>query len=145
MQNSSIDPGGPQIRDGAWGPIYATLFGAWFAPWPAAIWAGWALSSYSGAGVIVPAVISGLLTVGLLAVAARLYVRVRPVAVPSYYHSGRFWALFWTVILAEGGLIAVASQILDRTGQSVWILPLILAVVGLHFFPLAYLNHNPIW
>lgn len=65
LENRIVERGSSETQSGVWGPVYATVFGAWFAPWPAAVWAAWALSSYGSAGVIAPAVCTGLLTMGL--------------------------------------------------------------------------------
>src|SRR5205814_8714186 len=92
-----IDRSVAAVRRGSWGPLHATIFGAWFAPFAAMAWVGWALSAYSGAAAVTPATASLLLTLVLLAIAVRLYWRARPVAMPSYFQSGRFWALFWGV------------------------------------------------
>ncbi len=101
------------------------------------LWAGWALSDVSGGRALL---------LGLLAVAAVLYRAARPMLqTPAYYRQGRFWLAFWLVIAIEFGLLGAANVVLAHRHHTEWVMPLIAIVVGLHFFPLARLNHNPLW
>lgn len=134
------------IQEGVWGPLYATLFGAWFAPWAAVAWVAWALSTLAGGPVLLLGIFAGVLTLLLLAGSAALYRAARPVLqTPEYYRRGMFWLAFWLVIAVEFGVLIAARVILAHRHHIEWLMPLVALVVGLHFFPLARLNHNPLW
>lgn len=138
-------PPAAPMPEGKWGPLYALLFGAWFAPWPALAWGSWALSDLSGGRTaLLGGVVIGV-SLLLLVIAAALFIAARPtLQTPNHYGKGTFIA-FWLVIAIECGVIGAVNVALTRAHHTEWIMPWIALVVGLHFLPLARINHNPLW
>jgi hypothetical protein len=57
-------------------------------------------------------------------------------------HRRRSGRTFGIVFAAEGLLIGVAAGVLNGTGHAEYVLPVIALVVGLHFYPMAWVFHR---
>lgn len=68
----------------------------------------------------------------------------RKVTLP-YLRSWKFWALYYVVIIVEIAVLFVLVRYCDtrHMPQAMW--PLIVAVVGLHWGPLGWLNGVRLW
>lgn len=62
-----------------------------------------------------------------------------------YLRSWAFWAKFYGIIIVESAVIFLAVRLLAAHHASNGTLPLIVFVVGAHFYPLAYWNGNALW
>ena len=51
--------------------------------------------------------------------------------------------IFHTVNAGQWVLILVLGNVLANIGQGAWVVPMAIAVIGLHFVPLAYVFRNP--
>ena len=83
---------------------------------------------------------------GLAIAAARQFSANRSAlaARASTPQSSRAARIFRWVNVGQWLLIAVLANLLNHTGLSAWIVPMIIAVVGLHFLPLAaVLRYRP--
>ena len=89
-------------------------------------------------------VIVALVTVALLSYAYRRYRQNRLALAaesssPARKRSGR---IFNIVNAVQWILICIASSVLVGRGLSVWLVPCVIFIVGLHLFPLAYAFDN---
>jgi len=103
---------------------------------------GWARSA--GAGVPVAVAIAAL-ALALLAVAWRRYRRHAPALAGEDETPERRRAkrIFNIVNAAQWIAIIVLAQVLIHLGLGAWIIPMAIAIIGLHFLPLAYVFENP--
>lgn len=102
-----------------------------------AVWASAAISALHGAGGRVLWFAAAVVLGVLCAPAARLARR-------SGRHAGATWQprqrrRFALIVVAEVAVIVVAVAVASASGHSLIAVPLIVLVVGLHFFPLARL------
>lgn len=127
--------------------IVGLRFGAVFAAVVALMWTG-IFASFLG-GTSQKIALAVLLSAGVLALALSLYLlivrRPRSKQQLPYYSSGAFWALFYAVIVVEFVAIYLLIRVFQAHHVDNVTFPLIVLVVGLHFYPLAYLNRNTIW
>ncbi len=126
---------------------YALSFGSLFAAIIAFSWTGLLVSYTAGTPRIITLAI--LMSLNLYALSQSLYLRFKypiteKVSLP-YMKSGSFWLKFYGVILAEIAAIFFIIQILDRHHLQIGTIPLIVFIVGAHFYPLAYWNGNKLW
>lgn len=131
----SMTADGVQRAGRAIGAMFFSVFGA--------LWlAGWAVrSSASVATCIVIATLGLALTV----LAYATWRRHAPVlaAAPVTAQSRRAKRVFNIVNAAQWIFIAVMGNILVNVGLGMWLIPMVIVVIGLHFFPLAYVFANP--
>jgi hypothetical protein len=104
--------------------------------------AAWAINSGHGVTWIVPIVI---VAVVLLFISWRRYRRYAPAMAvgkddPKWQRARR---IFNIVNAGQWIVIFVAALTLGNTGHEQWIVPMVIGVVGLHFFPLAAVFENP--
>lgn len=119
----------------ATGAMFFFVFGA--------VWLeGWAGSA--GAGVPVFVAIAALALV-LLGVAWRRYRRYAPALARQgdTPERRRMKRVFNIVNAAQWIVIFVLAQVLIHAGLSAWIIPMGMAIIGLHFLPLAYVFRHP--
>ena len=112
--------------------IYAGVSALWIA---IAVFFG----GISNAGVVGTAV----LLIGLLIIAASLTLRQAGRSDLPQTGSAELGKWFGIIFAAEGIGIGVGSGILVGLGLADWIAPWVTLVVGLHFFPLAFLLKLP--
>ena len=103
---------------------------------------GWARTA--GAGVSVFIAIAALALV-LLGVAWRRYRRYAPAlaredGTPERRRAKR---VFNIVNAAQWTAIFVLARVLIHNGLDAWIIPMAMAIIGLHFLPLAYVFKHP--
>lgn len=103
---------------------------------------GWA--QRSGAGAPAFAIIAVLALV-LLAVAWRRYRRYAPALALEAQTPERRRAkrVFNIVNAGQWIVIFILIQVLINIGKSAWIIPMAMAVIGLHFLPLAHVFRHP--
>lgn len=126
---------------------YGLLYGSVFAAVIALMWTGIFSSLLGGAPRVIW--LSVLLIVGLVSLIRGIHARVKyplskGIKLP-YLHSGRFWAKFYGVIVIEVIVIFFSIRLLQAHHVDNAVLPLIVFVVGAHFYPLAYVNGNRLW
>lgn len=124
-------------RLGNWGTgaMFFSIFGAvWLIAWASSVHAG---TVWFAAIVVMTALLFGA--------ALQRYRRDAPLAAgfkdsPERRRAKRIFnivnAVQWTVIV-------VLAQVLRHTGHEVWIMPMAIGIIGLHFYPLAVLFRNP--
>jgi hypothetical protein len=119
----------------ATGAMFFLVFGGvWLEAW----------AQQSGAGVPAFAAIA-VLALALLAVAWRRYRRYAPALAleaqtPERLHAKR---VFNIVNAGQWIVIVILVQVLNNTGKGAWIIPMAMAVIGLHFLPLAHVFKHP--
>jgi hypothetical protein len=119
----------------ALGAMFFFAFGGlWLAAWAA------------GSGYGVTSIVSiAVLAVVLLLVSWRRYRRYAPAMAvgkddPKWQRARR---IFNMVNAGQWIVIFVAALALGNTGHEQWIVPMVIGVVGMHFFPLAAVFENP--
>jgi hypothetical protein len=124
-----------QLAGRATGAMFFFVFGA--------VWLeGWAAKAEAG----VPAFAAiGILALALLAVAWSRYRRYAPALAreeqtPERRRAGR---VFNIVNAGQWIAIFVLAQVLINLGRGAWIIPMAIAIIGLHFLPLAHVFKNP--
>ena len=128
---SSVDA---TLAQRAFGAMILTFFGTmWLEIWD------WR----AGAGPAAFAAIA-LSALGLLAVGYRRYRRFAPAlaAVPETPEKRRTGRVFNVVNAGQWIVIVVLGNVLANTGYGAWVVPMAIAVVGLHFVPLAVVFRN---
>ncbi len=92
-----------------------------------------------------PALIAiAIASLGLLLIAYRVYLANTPLeAVVETPAEQRRSLLFNLVNAGQWLLIVIVANVLVKLDMSVWILPAIIFIVGLHFVPLAVIFANP--
>jgi hypothetical protein len=125
---------------------FALVFGAIFAAFIALLWTGLVVAGVGGSWGFV--LLTALVALGILVLARGVYLWIRyplkRVALP-YLRSWRFWMKFYGAILIEFGFIYALIQLLDTKHIEEGLFPLIVFVVGAHFYPLARWNGNTLW
>jgi hypothetical protein len=117
------------------GAMFFSVFGA--------VWlAGWASSARAGVAWFAAIVV---LAAALFGIALQRYRRDAPLAAqfkdtPERRRVGR---IFNIVNAAQWTAIVIIGQVLARTGHGVWIIPMAIGIIGLHFYPLAAVFRNP--
>jgi hypothetical protein len=125
----------------------ALRFGSLFAAVIALIWSGLFLALLNVSPQKTAAVVLLGLDVLCLGLAVFILAAKRPLARQSlpYFHSGRFWVKFYGVIAVEVVIIYVLIRLFQSMGIDTIALPMVVLIVGLHFYPLAYWNGNTLW
>lgn len=103
---------------------------------------GWAM----GSGASIPTdIVIALLALSLTWLSYAIYRRHAPAlsAAPRTAQDQRAKRVFNIVNVVQWTLIIVLANILARMGLGMWIIPMVIAVIGVHFFPLAYVFANP--
>jgi hypothetical protein len=124
-----------QLAGRATGAMFFFVFGA--------VWLeGWATKAEAGTAAF--AVIA-VLALALLAVAWRRYRRYAPALVHAQDTPERRRAkrVFNIVNAGQWLAIFVLAQVLINLGKGAWIIPMAIAIIGLHFLPLAHVFKNP--
>jgi len=124
-----------QLAGRATGAMFFFVFGA--------VWLeGWATKAQAGAAAF--AVIA-VLALALLAVAWRRYRRYAPALAREQGTPERRRAkrVFNIVNAAQWTAIFILAQVLINLGKGAWIIPMAIAIIGLHFLPLAHVFKNP--
>lgn len=132
VMNTYSLQGDPTKAGRAIGAMFFSAFGG--------IWLGlWAKSEYADSFLALLVVVS--MTAMLFTAALRVYKRnsVARKAVAHTPESRRKSRLFNLVNVGQWAAIFVVAIALSRTGHEKWILPSVVFIVGLHFFPLARL------
>lgn len=119
----------------AFGAMLFTLFGAVLME----VW-----DQRAGAG-IGPAAVIGLLGLALLVVAWLRYRRFAPAlagvaATPERQRANRVFNL---VNIGQWVVILVLGNVMVNVGWGDWVVPMAIAIIGLHFLPLARVFRNP--
>lgn len=125
----TISPDATRARR-AIGAMFFSVFGA--------LWlAGWAINSRASP---VTGIVIGVLALVLTALAVATYRRHAPAlaAAPMTEQGARAKRVFNLVNAGQWLLIAVLAMGLNRLGLAIWVIPMIIIVIGLHFLPLAY-------
>lgn len=108
------------------------------------IWSGWAQEAPPRA-LVWRLVLAGLGVAGLALAVPSILTAIGSWSEPSAFTTGiSAFTLYLIVFWAEVIIGAVASFFLIRTGQTENIAPLILAIVGIHFFALAVVFGQPV-
>jgi len=132
MQRPSVTPASPYHPSMALGSIFLSLFGA--------TWLCGASYAYAGPN---PALLAAIAAVALAmtawAVATFRARRRNFTASADAAASKRVRKGFMVVNAVQWSSIGLAVLLLNLTGHVAWILPAVIMVVGLHFFPLARL------
>jgi len=124
-----------QLAGRATGAMFFFVFGAvWLEVWATKAEAG------VPAGVGIAA-----LALGLLAVAWRRYRRYAPALAQEQDtpERRRMKRVFNIVNAGQWIVIFILAQVLIHLGKGAWIIPVGMAVIGLHFLPLAHVFKNP--
>lgn len=108
------------------------------------IWAGWA-HERPPAGRGWRILLVGLQVAGLVLLAAGIWAAVRYWSTPTAIDPGSaafFWyvVVFWLEVVVGVGLAILFA----RTARAHLIAPMVLIIVGLHFFPLAFVFGQPL-
>jgi hypothetical protein len=103
----------------------------------------WAFRQFNGHPI--PVVAAGVVGVALL---AWVYLRYRfyskeIIARPETPDEKRLARMFHIVNAGQWVVILVLSNVLNNMGLSMWIIPMVMAVIGAHFLPLAHLFKTP--
>lgn len=107
-------------------------------------WAGWAQEA-PPKGLILRLVLAGLTVAGLCLMIPSILTVIGSWSESSALTTGSSaFTLYLIVFWAEVIIGAVASFFLIRTGQAEIVAPLILAIVGVHFFALAVVFGQPV-
>jgi len=125
--------GGDQLRGRSTGVVVGAVTGM--------VWAGSTFGALDLA-VAVPVLVAGVAVCAALAIGARRQrcaATALPASVQSGVDLGKVRSRFALVVAGEFAAIAVAVNVLVRSGHPQWIPAAICAVVGLHFVPLARL------
>ncbi|MGI8777357.1 MAG: hypothetical protein ACR2LJ_08215 [Acidimicrobiales bacterium] len=125
--------GGDEFRGRSTGVIVGAVMGV--------VWAGSTLGALDLA-VTVPVLVAGAAVCAALMAGARRMRRAAaalPATLSAAVDLGRVRSRFGLVVAGEFAAIAVAVNVLGRSGHPRWIPAVICAVVGLHFVPLARL------
>nr|WP_176936531.1 hypothetical protein [Massilia sp. PDC64] len=135
MQATASIPAQAQLAGRATGAMFFSVFGA--------VWLeGWARSAHAGmpAGVGI-----AVLALALLVVAWRRYRRYAPALAQEQDtpERRRMKRVFNIVNAGQWIAIFVLAQVLIHLGQGAWIIPMAIAIIGLHFLPLAHVFKNP--
>ncbi|WP_420095695.1 hypothetical protein [Brevibacterium sediminis] len=108
------------------------------------IWSGWAQEAPPRA-LVWRLVLAGLGVAGLALAVPSILAAIGNWSEPSAFTTGAVaFTLYLIVFWAEVIIAAVVSFFLIRTGQTENIAPLILAIVGIHFFALAAVFGQPV-
>ena len=108
------------------------------------IWSGWAQEA-PPKGLVFRIVLAGLGVAGLALAVPSILTAIGNWSEPSAFTSGTSaFTLYLIVFWVEVIIGAVASFFLIRTSQTENIAPLILAIVGVHFFALAVVFGQPV-
>ncbi|MGO0603639.1 hypothetical protein [Brevibacterium linens] len=108
------------------------------------IWSGWAQEAPPKA-LVWRLVLAGLGVAGLALAVPSILTAIGNWAEPSAFTAGTSaFTLYLIVFWAEIIIGAVASFYLIRVGQAENVAPLILAIVGVHFFALAVVFGQPV-
>jgi len=125
--------GGDELRGRSTGVVVGAVMGV--------VWAGSTFGALDLA-VAIPMLVAAVAVGAALATGAR---RLRsaaaalPASVPSGVDLGKVRSRFTLVVAGESAAIAVAVNVLVRSGHPQWIPAAICAAVGVHFVPLARL------
>lgn len=108
------------------------------------VWSGWAQEEPPG-HLIFRLVLGGLSAAGLALAVPSILLAIRHWGEPSALSPGTtvftvYIVVVWVEIIAGG----VLSFLAIRAGHSEWVAPLILAIVGIHFFALAMVFAQPV-
>jgi hypothetical protein len=103
---------------------------------------GWAHQSGAGAPVFV---VIAALALALLMVAWRRFRRYAPALAREAETPERRRAkrVFNIVNAGQWIVIFILIQVLNNVGKGAWIIPMAMAVIGLHFLPLAHVFKHP--
>jgi hypothetical protein len=130
----------PRMRGIVAGAAILTLFGGWWCIAALAYWPGrpaWGIPVASAATFL-------LLVVCILRLTAS--AKMPDSNDPAAAAKGkRVGILFGIIFGIEGGLIALSSVLLGRSGLGEWIPVAVGIIVGVHFLPLAYVFEAPIY
>lgn len=119
--------------------MIGTIFGL-----AAFIWSGWAQEE-PPKGLVFRLVLAGLGVAGLALVVPSILSAVGNWSEPSAFTTGTTaFTIYVIVFWAEVVIGAVASFFAIRVGQTEIIAPIILAIVGIHFFALAVVFGQPV-
>jgi len=124
-----------QLAGRATGAMFFFVFGA--------VWLeGWATQAHEGAAACAGI---ALVALALLAVAWRRYRRYAPALAHAQDtpERRRMKRVFNIVNAAQWTAIFVLAQVLVNLGKGAWIIPMAIAIIGLHFLPLAHVFKNP--
>jgi hypothetical protein len=135
MQAAQFTKADARLGNRGTGAMFFSVFGG--------VWlTAWASSAHAGVAWFAAIVVLAALLFGI---ALRRYRRDAPVAAqfkdsPERRRAGRIFnivnAVQWTAIV-------ILAQLLGRNGHGAWIIPMAIGIIGLHFFPLAVVFHNP--
>jgi len=128
------------VRGSIAGAAILTVFGA--------VWCTLALVSWSARpSWSIP--VESVATIALLGLCGLRLMALRhipsvddPIAAAKGKRAGMFFGIIFGI---EGGLIAVSSVLLARSGLDVWIPIVAGVIIGLHFIPLARLFEMPLY
>ncbi|WP_167193496.1 hypothetical protein [Brevibacterium pigmentatum] len=108
------------------------------------IWSGWAQEA-PPKGLVFRLVLAGFGVAGLALAVPSILTAIGNWSEPSAFTTGTAsFTLYLIVFWAEVIIAAVVSFFLIRAGQTENIAPLILAIVGIHFFALAVVFDQPV-
>ncbi|WP_423058106.1 hypothetical protein [Brevibacterium linens] len=108
------------------------------------IWSGWAQEA-PPKGLVFRIVLAGLGVAGFALAVPSILAAIGNWSEPSAFTTGTSaFTLYFIVFWAEVIIGAVASFFLIRVGQAENVAPLILAIVGVHFFALAVVFGQPV-
>jgi hypothetical protein len=122
------------------GAAILTLFGGFWCITALAFWPrrpGWGISAASAATFVLLAA-----CVVRWTASAKLPDSCDPTAAARGKRAG---VLFGIIFGIEGGLIALISALLARSGLDDWIPVAVALIVGVHFLPLAYVFEVPLY
>ena len=135
MHATASIPTQAQLAGRATGAMFFFLFGA--------VWLeGWATTAEACAAACAGI---AMLALVLLAVAWRRYRRYAPALAQEQGTPERRRArrVFNIVNAGQWTAIFILAQVLINLGKGAWIIPMAIAIIGLHFLPLAHVFKNP--
>jgi hypothetical protein len=136
MRETPLEPGRARRAIGA---MFFAAFGG--------VWLGFYTLQVAGPQLL-PIGVIALATGVLLALTYRRYRQHRPalLAEPPSPERKRADRVFHIINAGQWVVIVVAANVLVNFGLSVWVIPLVIGVVGLHFLPLARVfAYRPHW
>jgi len=132
MQRRTVTPASPYHPSMALGGIFLSLFGATWLCGASVAYAGLNLPLL--AAIVIAALLMTAWAIAIFRARRRNFTASADAAASKRVRKG-----FMVVNAVQWSSIGLAVLLLNLTGHVAWILPAVIMVVGLHFFPLARL------
>ncbi|MDQ2821884.1 MAG: hypothetical protein M3Y65_16080 [Pseudomonadota bacterium] len=130
---TTISSGAIQARRAMGGMFFAVFGGVWLEAW-----------AIDSARPLALQVVIGVLALALTWLVYITYRRhaAALAAQPTTAQTRRIGRQFHAINGGQWILIIILANVLTRHGLGMWVIPMVIFIVGLHFFPLAYIFSN---